>query len=700
MGIRSLVATRSKQLDRMQTLAVGALVIAFLAGACSADAPANGPTCGDSSACAPSPDSSVDSVALQPTAISGVVQKGPFVRGTRVTVQELDIHLAPNGRSYEVETTDDLGAFRVPVNLKSRFVEVIATGYYYNELRDQLSTGTLTLRAVADIASDGTVDVNLLTSISVPLIRDLAVRGQTFADARLQAELAVLNALGFAPHGSSTFDKLDIASAGDENALLLAGSLILEKYAQSLGDSEVAELTQLLSQIGAALSDGGTSAMALSNLRAARCATVGAIDAASVRRNLVAHYASFGVAVSIPPFESFLAPSTSCRDAGSDEPWGDGVTDGGIADVSPDTSQGGDGTSDGGVADVSPDTSQGGDGTSDGGVADVSPDTSQDGGGTGKEDSESDALVDAGDGDATSQATADGNADANEAKDAAPEEKSDAGSDEEAAAGTAKIYWANYGTGTIGRGNLDGTGVNPAFIPGASPSGGLAVDAANIYWLVGNWISRANHDGAGIERFISLSAHYPASGEGLATDIAHVYWTWETTIDGGNVSFIGRANLDGTGIQEDFISGANTAIGVTVDDNHIYWTNLGTGTIGRANLDGTMVDQNFVAVAAGPQFITHDRTHLYWTNLYTESIGTVGVDGSGAIEGLVTGTRGASGIAVDDNYLYWANAYDGTIGRANLDGTGANQSFIVAKQPAGWAGPIGVAIDRPASGSP
>jgi len=218
-----------------------------------------------------SSDEPQGSVAPRPAAISGVVQKGPFVRGTRVTVQELDATLSPNGRTFEVETTDDLGAFTIPVALTSRFVEVIATGFYYNEFRDQLSQAQLTLRTVSDVTTDGNVDVNLLTSICAPLIRDLVGRGRTFGDAKSQTELAVLDALGFARPGVASFDKLDVASPGSCNAVLLAGSLILEKYAQSLGDSEVAELTQLLSQIGAALSNGGTSAVALANLRAARC---------------------------------------------------------------------------------------------------------------------------------------------------------------------------------------------------------------------------------------------------------------------------------------------------------------------------------------------------------------------------------------------------------------------------------------------
>src|SRR5436190_846943 len=48
------------------------------------------------------------------------------------------------------------------------------------------------------------------------------------------------------------------------------------------------------------------------------------------------------------------------------------------------------------------------------------------------------------------------------------------------------VYWANQ-NGTIGRANLDGTGVNQRFITGTTTSenqaaAGIAVDAAHIYW--------------------------------------------------------------------------------------------------------------------------------------------------------------------------------------------------------------------------
>jgi virginiamycin B lyase len=39
------------------------------------------------------------------------------------------------------------------------------------------------------------------------------------------------------------------------------------------------------------------------------------------------------------------------------------------------------------------------------------------------------------------------------------------------------VYWANFGSGAIGRADLDGKNPNKSFISGASVPAGVAVDA-------------------------------------------------------------------------------------------------------------------------------------------------------------------------------------------------------------------------------
>jgi virginiamycin B lyase len=46
----------------------------------------------------------------------------------------------------------------------------------------------------------------------------------------------------------------------------------------------------------------------------------------------------------------------------------------------------------------------------------------------------------------------------------------------------ALVYWANYTGGTIGRANLDGSGIaDQSFIAGAEQPRGVAVDGQHVY---------------------------------------------------------------------------------------------------------------------------------------------------------------------------------------------------------------------------
>jgi hypothetical protein len=255
------------------------------------------------------------------------------------------------------------------------------------------------------------------------------------------------------------------------------------------------------------------------------------------------------------------------------------------------------------------------------------------------------------------------------------------------------VYWANdpndNGT-TIGRANLDGSGVNASFITGTSGAHNLAVDGAHIYWAncggsgcAGATIGRANLDGTGVnETFIT-----GASGaSGVAVDGGHIYWA---NLSSGT---IGRANLDGTGVDQSFITGASNPHSIAVDGAHIYWSNFGGTTIGRANLNGTAVDQSFITGASAPTGVAVDAAHVYWSNFTGNTIGRADLAGTGVDQSFLTASA-PNGLAVDGAHIYWGNCGDSTctgttIGRANLDGSGVNQSFI-----SGVSGPSGIAVD-------
>jgi hypothetical protein len=168
---------------------------------------------------------------------------------------------------------------------------------------------------------------------------------------------------------------------------------------------------------------------------------------------------------------------------------------------------------------------------------------------------------------------------------------------------------------------------------------------------------------------------------------AFVYWV---DVDAGT---IGRANLDGTGVDQRFIAVVEPPFAVAVDAAHVYWTNyaagtIGAGTIGRANLDGTGVDRSFITGAHGPSGVAVDAAHVYWANGGADSIGRANLDGTGADHSFIAGPRFPLGVAVDAAHVYWADGVFETIGRAELDGTGVDRSFIT-----GADAPVGVAVD-------
>jgi hypothetical protein len=181
------------------------------------------------------------------------------------------------------------------------------------------------------------------------------------------------------------------------------------------------------------------------------------------------------------------------------------------------------------------------------------------------------------------------------------------------------IYFSGYG-GVIGRARLNGSDIDPDLVTLPQPvpenpsdqterternASSLAVAGAYIYWAsdIGG-IGRAKAGGGGVEPyFIKLEA--PAEGGGPAVDAGHIYWASEHAV--------GRANLDGSDVEPDFLPLVGTHLnGIAVGDGHIYWTARETHDIGRADLDGRHVNPRFITAlgfAAGPAV---GGGYIYW----------------------------------------------------------------------------------------
>lgn len=212
---------------------------------------------------------------------------------------------------------------------------------------------------------------------------------------------------------------------------------------------------------------------------------------------------------------------------------------------------------------------------------------------------------------------------------------------------------------------------------------------AFVYWAnTGSTIGRANLDGSG------ANSNFLASGQacGVAVDRSHIYWTGNANGKTGEGT-IGRANLDGSAPEPNFITGASNPCGLAVDGAHIYWSDtVPAGGVGRANLDGTGVNQTFVATNGYACGVAVDGANLYWANRDAGTIGRANLDGNPASvnQSFITGGTDICGVTVDGAHVYWADRESDSIGRADLNGNAAsvNPKFI-----SGASNPCGLAVD-------
>ena len=169
--------------------------------------------------------------------IAGLAQKGPFVKGSVVTVQGIDCKtLQLTDELFEGEVKSDKGDFTVKnVSLKSTCALFEVTGVYRSEITGKKSSKELTLRALTDLKDRENVNINVLTELEYERLLHLVTeKGKTFAEAKSQAEQEVLAAFDIA--GSfEEFENLNIFESGDGNAALLAVSVMMQVKTDDAG---------------------------------------------------------------------------------------------------------------------------------------------------------------------------------------------------------------------------------------------------------------------------------------------------------------------------------------------------------------------------------------------------------------------------------------------------------------------------------
>lgn len=228
------------------------------------------------------------------------------------------------------------------------------------------------------------------------------------------------------------------------------------------------------------------------------------------------------------------------------------------------------------------------------------------------------------------------------------------------------LFWVQEGLRQIGRAKLDGTEQNLGLVTGIT-AGGISVSGGYMYWATGTTIARATVTGADV----NLS-YVPTTNAGNVLVAGnYIYWT--------NYSGeIGRANLDGSNRNPNFITGIGGTDDIASDGTYLYFCSYGDNRLGRAKLDGTEPNYSFIDSAQNCGGVTVTSDYVFWTNYNTGSVGRANIDGTGKLQDFISTGVGTNpyGLVADDSYLYWTNGPSGAIGRANLDGTNVNLTFI------------------------
>ena len=189
--------------------------------------------------------------------VAGLTQKGPFAKGSAVTVQGIDCKtLKFTGEKFEGKVKSDKGDFEVKdVNLSSTCAVFEVTGYYFNELTEKKSSDKLTLHTLTDLKDRKNVNINLLTELEYERVMNLVTKkDKSFAEAKKQAEKEVLAAFSVkAKDGEfAQFEDLNILEKGNDNAALLAVSVLMQS------DLKVAKLTERVNDVATDIAKDGS----------------------------------------------------------------------------------------------------------------------------------------------------------------------------------------------------------------------------------------------------------------------------------------------------------------------------------------------------------------------------------------------------------------------------------------------------------
>lgn len=183
--------------------------------------------CSNESTFSPIASNGESDAVLSGETVSGISQKGPFIKGSTVTLYELDEQLHQTGIHYSTTIDNDEGKYHIDsVVLSKPYAWMIVKGNFINEITGKRSYTPITLNGLVKIEKNKDVNINILSHLAFNRIQYLVQQGLNVTQAQKQAEIEVLKAFNIEDDGTP-FENMDIFANGEADAKLLAITLIL-----------------------------------------------------------------------------------------------------------------------------------------------------------------------------------------------------------------------------------------------------------------------------------------------------------------------------------------------------------------------------------------------------------------------------------------------------------------------------------------
>lgn len=249
-----------------------------------------------------------------------------------------------------------------------------------------------------------------------------------------------------------------------------------------------------------------------------------------------------------------------------------------------------------------------------------------------------------------------------------------------------EMYFIEYGNVAIKKISLEPGSLAEVVSDMTAKRGvGLAYDSVNskIYYsdfeTTNGKIWRMDLDGSNWQEIASgITDPYSVV---LNLDGGKIYWADED----GNV---GRANLDGSSPEKEFIQIANgqmRGIAYSAKKDILYFYEVNNEDLYAAKSDGTGVAKIVEGAYGYCIYVDDVNGKLYYEDRNIPAIMQINLDGSGRVKIADVPSTRVHGMAIDyiENKFYWTDRDKGLIKRSNLDGSGAENFLSNLKSPRG-----------------